>query len=168
MLSWTAIPVSYKKSRYGPHASKISPLYVKLLLGNDCIERCEEGGEGGGYCSFDHQEYIDTIENFVWIMCVSYETLNTIRKPFWIPIPHLNNVLLLSTHAHNSYGYKPWCSTGIQWRTCLHSWKGEACIILSWRLEYMFKVIPFRPTHKSVFHWATMDHKRWMGQTVYH
>ena len=42
-----------------------------------------------------HQEHIKDIDNFVWIMCVSDRKLNTITKPFEIPIPQCDDAIAI-------------------------------------------------------------------------
>ena len=38
-----------------------------------------------------HQVHIQNIDDFVWIMCVSYRKHNGITKPFEFPIPHCDD-----------------------------------------------------------------------------
>ena len=42
-----------------------------------------------------HQEHIKDIDNFVWIMCVSYRKLNAITKPFELPISRYDNAIAI-------------------------------------------------------------------------
>ena len=70
--------------------------HVKTLLVNDWIERCE----GIWGCSFvlavkSHQKHVKDIDDFVWIMCVSYRKLNAITKPFKLPIARYDNAIAI-------------------------------------------------------------------------
>ena len=61
---------------------------VQSLLNNVCIEKC--GGPWGSrivLAAKPHQEHIQNIYDFIWIMCVSYRIINGINKPFKLPNP---------------------------------------------------------------------------------
>ena len=56
---------------------------VKALLINVCIEKC--GGPWGSsivLAAKPYQEHIQNIDDFIWIICIYYRTLNGIAKPF--------------------------------------------------------------------------------------
>ena len=92
----TAKPVCCKKSRYGPHESKIIMEHIKTLLGNDWIERCEgPWGSSIVLSTKPHQEHIKDIDNFVWRICVSYRKLNAITKPFEFPISRCDDAIAI-------------------------------------------------------------------------
>ena len=69
---------------------------VKTLLGNYWIERQEGSWESSiMLAAKPHQEHIKDIDNFVWIICVSDRKLNTITKPFEIPIPRCDDAIAI-------------------------------------------------------------------------
>ena len=42
-----------------------------------------------------HQEHTKDIDNFVWIMCVSYRKVNVVTNPFELPIPRCNDAIAI-------------------------------------------------------------------------
>ena len=62
--------------------------HIGDMLKNDWIERCK--GPWGIHIALvakAHQEHIENIEDFVWLMCVSYRGLDKVTRPFEYPIP---------------------------------------------------------------------------------
>ena len=61
---------------------------LQALLKNVWVEKC--GGSWGSsivLAKKTHQEHIQNIDDFIWIMCVSYRKLNGITKPFYLTTP---------------------------------------------------------------------------------
>ena len=61
---------------------------LQYLLNNVWIEKC--GRPWGGsivLAAKPHQEHIQNIDDFIWIMCVSYRKRIGIDKHFGFPIP---------------------------------------------------------------------------------
>ena len=91
------------KPSYAPYELKISMTQLDDLLGLKWIEEC--GGPLGGMIVLaqkSHQEHVNTTDDFVWRMCVSYRKLNSITKPFQFPIPRCDDaVMILSWGAGN-------------------------------------------------------------------
>ena len=70
--------------------------HVETLHGNDWIKTCEgPWGSSIVLAAKSHQEHIKDIDNFVWIMCVSYRKLNAITKLFEFPIPRRDNAIAI-------------------------------------------------------------------------
>ena len=42
-----------------------------------------------------HQEHVTDIANLVWRMCVSYQKLNALTKPFQFPIPRCDAAIII-------------------------------------------------------------------------
>ena len=127
--------------------------HVRTLLGNDWIDRCEGSlGSSIVLAAKPHQEHIKNIDNFIWIMCVSYRILNAIKKPFELPIPKCDDDITI-------------IDTGSQfiWIISLDTWQGYEQVTIRKidreklaffspdRLKYTFKVMTFGPTNAPAF-----------------
>ena len=88
-------PICCKKSRYGPHESKVILKQVKVLLANGWIERCPEGGWGSPIvlAPKPHQEHVTDVDDLIWRMCLSYRGLNKVTKPFEYPIRRCDDAI---------------------------------------------------------------------------
>ena len=68
---------------------------IESLLQNEWIEEC--GGPWGSSivpAANPPQEHVANIDNFIWNMCVSYQKLNEITKPFEFTIPCCDNAII--------------------------------------------------------------------------
>jgi hypothetical protein len=89
-----AQPVCCKKPRYGPHESAIILEQQAVLLANGWIRKCY--GPWGSLIVLapkPHQEEVESIEDFIWRMCVSYRKLNQVTLPFEYPIPRCEDAI---------------------------------------------------------------------------
>ena len=65
-----------------------------MLVGNNMVKQCEGGWRFPVVLtSKPHQEVIDDIYLFVWLMCVSYRQLNQVTNPFEYPIGRFNTAI---------------------------------------------------------------------------
>ena len=74
---------------------KIKCVTDRSPLHNECFEEC------GGPCDSNivlaekpYQEHVTNIDNFIWLMFVSYRKLNKITKPFEFSITPYENAII--------------------------------------------------------------------------
>ena len=80
-------PVCCKKPSYGTHEYNIIMNQVQPLIANEWIKQCH--GPWGSVIVLapkPHQEYVLQTDELIWRMCVSYQRLKAITKPFQYPI----------------------------------------------------------------------------------
>ena len=88
-------PVCCKKPRYGPHESKIIMKQIKVLLANEWIKPCPQGGWGSPIvlAPKPHQEHVEDVDDLIWRMCISYRGLNRVTNPFEYPIGRCDDAI---------------------------------------------------------------------------
>ena len=95
-------PVCCKKTTYGPYKSKIIMEQVQKLQSNGWVKRCK--GPWGSLivlAANPHQEHFTDIDNFIWRICVSYQKLNDVTKPFQYPTQQYDDdVTVINIVAH--------------------------------------------------------------------
>ena len=108
-----------------------------------------------------HQEHIKDIDNFVWIICVSDKKLNTITKPFEIPIPRCDDAIAIIDRRSQyiwiiSLDARQWYH-----QVTVRKIDRDKLAFFSpddWK--YTFKVMPFGPTNAPAFYSAMMKNMK--------
>ena len=90
-----AQPVCCPNPSDGLHESEIMREQLAVLEKRGWIMRYEEGAWGSSIvlAPKPHQEDVHSIDDFIWRLCVSYRSLNSVTLPFRIPIPVCNDAL---------------------------------------------------------------------------
>ena len=90
-----AQPVCCPNPSDGLHESEIMREQLAVLEKRGWIMRYEEGAWGSSIvlAPKPHQEDVHCIDDFIWRLCVSYRSLNSVTLPFRIPIPVCNDAL---------------------------------------------------------------------------
>ena len=89
-------PVCCGCPKYGPHEKPIIMRHITSLLANGWIEKCE-GAWGSMIVLADksHQEHNADTKKCIWRMCVLYQGLNKVTKPFEYPIPRCDGAIIV-------------------------------------------------------------------------
>jgi len=109
-----------------------------------------------------HQKYIKDIDNFVWIMCVSYRKLNAITKPFEFPIPRCDDAIaIIDTGSQYIWIISLDARQGYHQVTVRKIDREKLAFFSPDDWKYTFKVMPFGPTNAPVFYSAMMKNMKY-------
>ena len=104
-----------------------------------------------------HQEHVNTTDDFVWRMCVSYRKLNSITKPFQFPIPRCDDaVMILSWGAGDIWIISLDARQGYHQVSVRPSDREKLAFFAPNDRKYCFNVMPFGPTNALAFYTAMM------------
>ena len=154
-----AKPVCCRKPSYGPYEAEIIMTFVRQLLNNEWISRCE--GPWGSQIVLaqkPHQEHITSIEEFIWRMCVSYRALNAVTKPFQYPIPRCDDsVTFIAVGANGEmYFISLDARQGYHQVSVRQIDREKLAFFAPDDHKYCFNVMPFGPTNAPAFYTAMM------------
>ena len=131
---------------------------LQTLLNNVWIEKCEgPWGSSIVLAAKPHQENIQKVDDFIWIMFVYYRKLNGIIKPFEFPIPRfdnaistvgavLNKIWIISLDVRQGYHQISVCRV----------YREKLAFFAPDNQKYTFLVMPFDPTNATGFYSAMM------------
>ena len=155
-------PVCCRSRQYGPHESSIMMTQIKALLDNDWIEEIQ--GPWGSIIVLapkPHQEHIEDIEDFIWRMCVSYRSLNSVTKPFTYPIPRCDDAIgSLNLGAGRIYIITVDARQGYHQVAVRSADKEKLAFFAPNGKKYTYKVMPFGPMNAPAFYTYMMQQFR--------
>ena len=155
---WNKKIICFKKPGYRPYDSKIIMDQVQALLNNVWIEK-REGTWGSRIvlAAKLHQEHIQKIDDFIWIMCVSYRKLNGIAKLFEFPILCCNDAIITVSARSNKI-----CIISLDARQGYHQIsvfyvdRGKTALFKQDNQKYTFLVMTFSPINAPNFYSSKM------------
>ena len=154
----TAKPICCRKPSYGPYEGEIIMTQIRQLLGNEWIDKCK--GPWGSQVVLapkPHQEKVESIEDFIWRMCVSYRKLNSVTKPFQYPIPRCDDsVTFMGVGSDIIFFISLDARQGYHQISVRHMDREKLAFFAPDDNKYCFNVMPFGPTNAPAFYTAMM------------